>query len=307
MRHAGLIVNLTKPHAAEAVRRVARMAAALELTLHADRETAALAESGAPIAVCTEAEFSGRVEAVVALGGDGTFLDAAHRIQGSCLPLMGLNIGSLGYLTSVDEGRFKEALRCLREDRYQIGARSVLASRIRRAGGGVETVPLNALNDVVVSRGASGRLVRLELALDGVPVTTYVCDGLIVATPTGSTAYSLAAGGPIVMADARVLAICVICPHALGARPLVVADSSRVVIRVIAAQAPLLLSIDGGDDLALCSGDGVEIERGPHDVRVAFLPEHDPYAVLSRKLGWGGRALQEKNNSPLDNPPGRVY
>lgn len=290
MQTIGLIVNSSKPRAAEALRQVAGHARALGLTLVAAPETIALAGGGPPWRTGAVGEFGRTVEAVVALGGDGTLLKAAHCIQGSGLPLMGLNIGSLGYLTSVDEAHFDAALRALREDRFQVSPRTTLASSIVRAQGAGEKVKLHALNDVVVSRGVSARLARIELALDGVPVTTYACDGLIVATATGSTAYSLSTGGPIVMPGTPALAISMICPHALGARPLVVADSARISLRVAGACAPLLLAVDGRDDNQLQVGDRVDVVASGVPARLAFLPDHAPYAVLSRKLGWGGRS-----------------
>ncbi|MDD5705575.1 MAG: NAD(+)/NADH kinase [Kiritimatiellae bacterium] len=289
MQRIGLIVNEAKPRAAEALRQVGHDAAGLGLTLFASPATVALAGGGPPWQPCDPADFERAVQAVVALGGDGTLLQAAHCLQDTNLPLMGLNIGSLGYLTSVGEGQFGTALRALREDRFEISERTMLSSRIRRVGGGTEAVDMRALNDVVVSRGASGRLAHIELALDEVPVTTYACDGLIVATATGSTAYSLAAGGPIVMPGTPALAICMICPHALGARPLIVPETTHVSIRVASAATPLLLAIDGRDDYALRAGDWVEVERSQTPARIVFLPGHDPYTVLSRKLGWGGR------------------
>ncbi len=289
MQTIGLIVNGSKPRAAEALWQVAGHARALGLILVAAPETIAMAGGGPPWREGAVGDFSRTVEAVVALGGDGTLLKAAHAIQGSGLPLMGLNIGSLGYLTSVEEARFDEALRVLREDRYLLSPRATLAARVVRANGAVEEVPLHALNDVVISRGISARLARIELKLDGMSVTTYACDGLIVATPTGSTAYSLSTGGPIVMPGTPALAICMICPHALGARPLVVPESTFISIHVAGAGAPLLLAVDGIDDIRLKVGDRVEVAASGVPARLAFLPEHDPYSVMSRKLGWGGR------------------
>ena len=148
---------------------------------------------------------------------------------------------------------------------------------------------MDALNDLVVSRGASGRAVRLELSLGGVFVTTYICDGIIVSSPTGSTAYALSAGGPIVMPDTAALVVAVICPHTLSSRPLVVPDSTMVALRVAKTSAPLVASVDGQDDFTLEQGDRVEVRRSPRDVPVIHLPDYDGYSVLDRKLGWGGR------------------
>lgn len=285
MKRIGLIVNHDKPRAADIVRQVAGLAEKLGLSLLADARTTAAAGCGQ---VCAVESFPGLVDAVVVLGGDGTMLNAAHRLQGSGIPLMGLNLGDLGYLTSVEATRLEEALTCLCHDRFTISPRAALANMIVRQDG-ARTGTVDALNDLVVSRGASGRAVRLALSLNDELVTTYVCDGIIVSTPTGSTAYALSAGGPIVMPGTAALVVAVICPHTLSSRPLVVPDSTTVTIRVAETAATLIASVDGQDDCPLEAGESVEVRRSPRDVPVIHLPDYDSYAVLSRKLGWGGR------------------
>jgi NAD+ kinase len=285
MKRIGLIVNRDKASAAAIARTVVQLAQRLGIELLASAETVAVAGGGT---VCPVESFPGQVEAVMVLGGDGTMLNAAHRLRGSNVPLMGLNLGDLGYLTSVEATRIEEALICLHEGRVTISRRAALASVIERTNG--ERKPtVDALNDLVVSRGASGRAVQLELLLDGVFVTTYICDGIIVSTPTGSTAYALSAGGPIVMPGTAALIVAVICPHTLSSRPLVVPDSTMVAIRVAKTAAPLVASVDGQVDIVLEQGDRVEVRRSPRDVPVMHLPDYDAYSVLNRKLGWGGR------------------
>ncbi len=285
MKRIGLIVNHGKPIAANMARTLGEFTRRLGMSLLADAETVAAAGTGE---VCAVEALPGRVDAVIVLGGDGTMLNTAHRLRGSGLPLMGMNLGDLGYLTSVEATRIEEALVCLREGRFTISQRAALASVIERASGD-RTVIADALNDLVVSRGASGRAVRLELSLDGIFVTTHVCDGIIVSTPTGSTAYALSAGGPIVMPNTAALVVAVICPHTLTSRPLVVPDSTVVAIRVAKSAAPLVASVDGQIDILLDPGERVEVRRSPRDVPVIHLPDYDGYSVLDRKLGWGGR------------------
>jgi NAD+ kinase len=286
MKRVGLIVNRGKARAADALLQVVRLAEAAGLAVVVDERFGPL-QPGLT-ALPTE-KFAGAVEGVVVLGGDGTMLDAAHRLRGTGLPLMGLNLGSLGYLTSVEESQFGAALACLRQDRFVVEQLAGLSGEIRRANGATVALP-DALNDVVV-RGTSGRLAWLELLLDGLAVTTYACDGIIVATPTGSTAYSLAAGGPIIMPGTRALAIGMICPHTLTSRPLVVSDSSAVAIRVTRNESavPLLVSVDGRDGIVLAANEQVCVRRSPCDVPVIHLPDYNAFTVLSRKLGWGGR------------------
>ena len=288
MLNLGIIVNRANPRAPEALRQVVQAAGRLGLALHADEPTCRLAGGGSLRPVPSVRAFKDLVGAVVVLGGDGTLLRAAHALEAAGLPLMGFNIGSLGYLTSVDEAHFPEALHALREDRFQVSERATLAARLVRADGTVEPIAPKALNDVVVTRGLSARLVHLALDLDGVPVTTYACDGVIVATATGSTAYSLSAGGPILLPETPALTISVICPHSLGARPLVVPEAATVGLRCDGPAGTQLLALDGRECGTLAAGDRVVVTRSPVAVRIAYLAGGNPFAVLNRKLGWGG-------------------
>ena len=286
MKTIGLIANFEKPNVSEAIRHVTSLAAGMGFTVLGEARAAALC----PSERCCEVQAfqSQGAEAVVVLGGDGTMLDASHRLAGQRLPLMGLNIGSLGYLTSVEESQFAEALQQLREDRYDVSLRSALSIAVQHEAGSRVYLP-DALNDAVVSRGASGRAVELELVLNERSVSRFLCDGIIIATPTGSTAYSLAAGGPILLPDARALVLSLICPHTLTSRPLVVRDETRIAMRAIACDVPMIVSSDGRDNEPFFRGDLVEIERSRNDVPIIELHGYNPCDVLRRKLGWGGR------------------
>jgi NAD+ kinase len=285
MKCIGLIVNHDKPTAAGTTRTLVKLAQELGMEVLACERTVAAAGGGT---CCPVEAFPGRVEGVVVLGGDGTMLNAAHRLQGSGIPLIGLNLGDLGYLTSIEASRIGEALGCLRQDLFTVSQRAALTCHIHRLTGEPQTT-LDALNDLVACRGASGRAVWLELSLGGVAVTTYICDGIIVSTPTGSTAYALSAGGPIVMPETAALVVAVISPHTLTSRPLVVPDTTPISIRVAKGAAPLVVSVDGQDDFSLALGERIEVRRSPRMVPVIHLPGYDAYSVLNRKLGWGGR------------------
>lgn len=284
MKKIGLFVNQKKLHAMEEVKHVASLAAGMGFSVYADTDISKLSPT---INVCDIKVFARLgVECVVVLGGDGTMLEASHRLAGQNLPLMGLNMGSLGYLTSVEQHQFTEALHQLREDRYQISYRVALSTRIVHKSGAVESIP-DALNDVVVSHGASGRAVELELSLNDVAVASFLSDGVILATATGSTAYSLAAGGPIMLPDAETFVINVICPHTLTFRPLVVKTTTRIGIRVLRSPAPLIVTSDGRDDVKLEAEDKVEVVRSENDVQVIELNGYNACDVLCRKLRWG--------------------
>jgi NAD+ kinase len=287
MKTIGVIANFEKGQAGEAVRNVFRLASGMGFTVYAEERAAAVCPAER---VCGAGEFSAKgVEAVVVLGGDGTMLDAAHRTAGQNLPLMGLNIGSLGYLTSVEEHQFEDALRRLSEERYSVSLRSALAVSVVRRGGRERVALPDALNDVVVNRGASGHAVELGLSLDDKAVTRVLCDGIIVATPTGSTAYSLSAGGPILLPDTPAIIISMICPHTLTSRPLVMRDTVEVALRVVACDVPMIVSSDGRDSKPLEAGDDVRVVRASRSVPLIELHGYNPCDVLRRKLGWGGR------------------
>ena len=238
----------------------------------------ALAAEAARLGLAVVAE--GRAaDVVVVLGGDGTLLRAVHAYPG--VPVLGFKLGGLGYLSSVGEHDFAEALAALAAGRYRVSAR-----RLLQVGGHA------ALNDVVLTREMSGHSARLDLEADGKLVTRYMADGLIFATPTGSTAYSLAAGGPVLMPDSRSFVVTPLNPHALGVRPLVVSDavSFTVTVRPRTAGNALRVGVyaDGANVGALGAGEQVTIAKSAESAQLVELEGYDPYDVLARKLGWSG-------------------
>lgn len=222
-------------------------------------------------------------EAIVALGGDGTILRAVREFGDR--PVLGLNLGGLGYLASVGIGEAEKALAMLSEGRYTVSCRTLLEAR-KADDLGV------ALNDITVTREYSGHSVRLDLMADGKRVTRYMADGLIFATPTGSTAYSLAAGGPVVMPDSSSVVVTPMSPHALGVRPLVVSDAVRFTVtaspRTDGNDVRVGVYADGAKVMTLDVGESVEIAKSSKVARLIELEGYDPYDVLARKLGWSG-------------------
>lgn len=251
-------VNLEKPGAGEKYAALARVAARLGFVVADD----------------------GDADMVVVLGGDGTILRAVHEFPG--VPLLGLNIGGLGYLASVGGGEADAALKMLAEGRYVISERSLLEADGR----------FSALNDIVVTREMGGRSVRLDLEADGRLVTRYMADGIIFATPTGSTAYSLSAGGPVLMPNSNCVVVTPLNPHALAVRPLVLSDAVRfkVTARSRSAGNSMKLGVyaDGENVMTLDEGDSIKIAKSGHVARLVELEGYDPYGVLARKLGWSG-------------------
>jgi NAD+ kinase len=283
----GLAVNEGKPLAKEMLARTAAHAALRGVRVVSN----AAPPSPSPLWETRDPSggFAG-VAAILVLGGDGTLLNAIHRIGAGTAPFLGVNIGSLGYLSAVDGSRIEDAIDAAIAGNLDISRRRMLAATIVRAGGERVPLPGRALNEVVLHR-STGRIARMALRLDGTHVTDYSCDGAIIATPTGSTAYSLSAGGPLVTPSADVTIVNVICPHALASRPIVVAGGTRVSLIPVKAEAPLSLSLDGEHSGDVAVGDSLEVETATETASIAFLKGHDDFDILARKLGWTGSAL----------------
>lgn len=236
-------------------------------------------------------ECSGRdADVIAALGGDGTILRAVHEYPG--VPVLGLNLGGLGYLSNVEKKDFEPAIEALAEGRFRISARSMLSVRRLDASGPA----FSALNDVVLVREMSGHAALLDLAVDGRAATRYMADGLVVATPTGSTAYSLAAGGPVLMPDSGSFVVTPMNPHALGIRPMVVSDAVSMAVtprrRANGTAEKIGVYADGGNVFMLGGDETIVISKAAQGADMVVLDGYDPYEVLARKLGWSGSSLR---------------
>jgi NAD+ kinase len=253
------------------------------LTLLADPEFAQ--ELGWP--VHTVEEVAARAELGVVLGGDGTLIRAARLLGGRAVPILGINLGSLGFMTEVPAAEGLDVLDEVLAGRGTIQPRMKLSCRLFR--GGVVALEDEVLNDVVINRGALSRIADHETRIDGKLVATFKSDGLIVATPTGSTAYALAAGGPIVHPGLDCAVIVPICPHALTQRPLVVPGDQVITIHLGPEAADVYLTLDGQTGHTLAAGDRLEMRRSPNRVLLVANPSLDYFAVLREKLHWGAR------------------
>ncbi|MDA0991573.1 MAG: NAD(+)/NADH kinase, partial [Verrucomicrobia bacterium] len=235
-------------------------------------------------------QFDG-VDAVMAMGGDGTMLRVVRALGGRDIPVIGVNIGSLGFMTSVAEQDLDRALDCLAADNFEMSHRAVLHGQVVQAG--QVSADYQALNDIVISGGASSRVVTLEVGVDGNHVTSYVCDGLIISTPTGSTGHNLSAGGPIVVPETAALVMSLICPHALSSRPLVLPQDSEIVVRgTSGTEHGLQLSADGQVGQTLAEDEAVHVKASKAAVRFIHLPGYNYFSVLSQKLGWKGSSVR---------------
>jgi len=234
-----------------------------------------------------------RSDAVLVLGGDGTFLAAAREAARADVPILGVNLGGLGFLTETAESDLYTALEQLVAGDVEIEPRMMVEAKVTsRAGKGAWTEV--GLNDVVIHQSDESRMVQLELRIGRTPIGTLAADGLIVATPTVSTAYSLSAGGPIVRPTIEALLATPICPHSLAFRPLLVGAGEKLRVRVGASVNKARLTIDGQISRLLGAGDDVEIRRARTRVSLLSLRRESFYEVLREKLAWAGPQTRTK-------------
>jgi NAD+ kinase len=224
------------------------------------------------------------LDLLVVLGGDGTLLHGAALVADRKIPLLGINLGHLGFLTSCAPADAEQAIERALAGQLPLEQRLRLQVDVVRGSG--ERLTRFACNDAVVSQGALARLIELDAFLEDRLITRYRADGLIVSTPTGSTAYTLAAGGPIVTPDVKAFVVTPICPHTLTARPVVVPATSRVTVRLGSPAEHVQLTVDGQWGTGLADGDRVEISAGAEPLRLFRSPQ-SYFDVLREKMNWG--------------------
>ena len=230
-------------------------------------------------------EMYREAEAVIALGGDGSILDTARRVAPYGKPLLGINMGRLGYMTELEMGDL-EKLRHLFSGEYQLDRRSMLQIVVKTQSGGVRQETF-ALNEAVISNGSVARIVDLELYANKRHVTTYRADGVIVSTPTGSTAYSMSAGGPIVDPHLNCFCVTPICSHSLNERPVLFGDNTVLEVKNISQREKMLyLTVDGRNNFELYRGDSVEITRSTTEISLIRFGSNDFYVRLKKKLNF---------------------
>ncbi len=273
IRRIGLIGNPEKPASAKIIRQAARLIQRAGRKAFVDGDAATLARE---------------VDLLLVFGGDGTMLGVARDIAGSPTPILGVNIGGLGFLTGVPSAELARALKCVWNGEFRFESRALIeASGV----GNGKKISATALNDIVVSRGAVSRLIALDVGVDGERITRYRCDGLIVSSPTGSTAYSLAAGGAVVLPTAEVFVMTPICPHALSNRSIILPLSAKISVKAASPLPTTILSADGQIVGELDAGDEVIIRRSRRAVRLMHLADSSFFEALRHKLQWRGAYL----------------
>jgi len=227
------------------------------------------------------------VDLIIVLGGDGTLISVARQVGNLKTPILGVNLGSLGFLTEVTLDELYPVLEQVVRREFTTTSRMMLEAIVRR--GGEEINRYQVLNDVVINKGALARIIDMEAWVDENYLTTFKADGLIIASPTGSTAYNLAAGGPIIYPGLQCLVISPICPHTLTHRPIIVSDGAVIRIEVKFQDEDVVFTADGQVGMPLHGGDVVEVRKSENSTQLVKSPFKDYFQVLRTKLRWGER------------------
>jgi NAD+ kinase len=285
MKRASIISKQGKPELATIVRRVAAWLRDHDYSITVDKVSQEFWPEGEPAE--REQLVEKRPDFVIVLGGDGTLLSTARNVAHAGIPILGVNLGSLGFLTEIRREEIDEALATVDAGKCELSLRSMLHCQVRR---GVRCLAnYDALNEAVLNQSAVARINEFEVLIDGAFVSTYKADGLIISTPTGSTAYSLAAGGPILTPDLPGFVITPVASHALTNRPLVVPDTAEIEVRLSVTREQGYLTVDGQLGEPLEEGDVVYCRLSKYQVRLFKRPDRSFFDVLRTKLKWGER------------------
>ena len=284
IRHVLVVAKLGPPEGRALAARTGEWLESQGVRVTFDSETASAI--GRPAGVSRGA-LPGDLDLAVVAGGDGTLLSVARDAAPLGIPILGVNLGSLGFLTELQPDEILDGLRCVLEGGYAVESRQML--RVRPVRDGQITEEYALLNDAVLAKSALARMIMIDVRVDGDPVARYTSDGLIVATPTGSTAYNLSAGGPILDPRMRAFVIAPICPHSMTYRPLVVPGSVTIEVVLHSDGEAVYLTLDGQIGFPMEAGDSLSIDAHPSPARLVRTLSRSFFEVLQRKLRWGER------------------
>ncbi|MEE8448060.1 MAG: NAD(+)/NADH kinase [Thermodesulfobacteriota bacterium] len=282
MKRIAAIVKQNRPEGVRIAAQLAEWLSERGVELYLDKEVAQAAPRALPVDV---EKIPGLVDLVVVLGGDGTLLSVARLVSEKGIPILGVNLGGLGFLTEVSLAELYPVMEKVLEGDFETSSRMTLQGEVIR---GKENLGgYTVLNDAVINTGVLARIIELETYVDGHILTTFRADGLIVTSPTGSTGYSLAAGGSIIHPSLSCIGITPICPHMLTNRPILVSDMSTIEVVLKTRGVEVMLTLDGQVGFALEVGDRVRIRKGTSVVQLVKNPMRNYFSVLREKLKWG--------------------
>ena len=283
IKSIGLVVKRNQPKALSIAQKLAHFIRSRHLSPIAESEVATRIDAE-PV---SREELAERADFVIVLGGDGTLLGVARLTAARGTPILGVNLGGLGFLTQVAVDEAQQAVDRMLKGDFEVDRRITLEVLVQRSTNDLRRMDrFVAVNDVVLNRGPTGRMLQLEVRANGEPFCTYRADGLIIATPTGSTAYALSAGGPIVFPTLDVVVLAPICPHTLSNRPIVLPDSIEIEVRVQVSDHDATLTVDGQESSMVGAEDAIKVKRGSHGVALV-RSEHAYFEVWRNKLRWG--------------------
>jgi NAD+ kinase len=279
----GLIAHPGKPGVGDLVNSLAAEFARFSMSILLEKETAAVSGQRSEMTI---AQLGGKADLLVVVGGDGTILNVTGQLGEASPPIFGINVGSLGFLTCASSPAFREAVECIAKGKMTFSNRALLEVVLRDST--KKYKPMIALNDAVFSRGELSRLIRLRTRVNGEALTEFNADGLIIATPTGSTAYSLSAGGPILEPESGVFVITPICPHVLTNRSIIVSEKSVIEVEASEPDYPVYLTVDGREPLRIAKDATVQIRKAKKTMQLAAMPDMSFFSVVRQKLKWSG-------------------
>jgi len=284
MKKIGIIAKKNKPEAIEVTRKLLSWLKERGVEVILDKD---IASHGMPIPGVEKAEIPSQVDMVVVLGGDGTLLSVV-RLEGiENIPILGVNLGAMGFLTEIPLEELFPTLEKILKGDYEKDKRMTLQAVVRREGKIIASY--SVLNDVVINKGALARIIDLEININGRYLTTFKADGLILCTPTGSTGYSLSAGGPIIHPSLNSIGLTPICSHTLTNRPLILPDTVIIDVQINSRHDEVFLTLDGQEGLALKPQDTISLKKGRNSISLIKSPYRNYFDVLKTKLKWGER------------------
>jgi NAD+ kinase len=290
MKRIGIVVKRNKPEAIPLIKNLVEWFRQRKIELYVEEEigkffTPPLSESY--LNPVSREDLPVQAEMIIVLGGDGTLLGVARQVWNRDIPILGVNIGGLGFLTEIHLEELYRVMERVLQGNYKTDERDVLSASVIRRG--EKVVEFIVLNDAVINKGALARIIDLETTINGQYVTTFQSDGLIISTPTGSTAYNLSAGGPIVYPSLHTIIITPICPHTLTNRPIVIPDDVEVQALLKSEEQEVILTLDGQQGFSLEYEDVVQVKKAEGRILLIKSPYRQYFELLREKLKWGAR------------------